>query len=107
LNVLEWLFALALVRAVFADHLIRECSIEQVLHDLLFFGTFNQVFNLVNQRVEEFIDVFLDSRVDRAAINVLECFTKLFGIVVLFLQVHQAAKDAFDLIQNIFIGLLV
>jgi hypothetical protein len=67
---------------------IRELTIEQVLHYFFFFSALSQLFNSVNQHDEEFVDVFLNSRVNRSSVNIFECLTELFRVVVLLFQLH-------------------
>ena len=89
------------MRTVFANNFIHECAVEQILHDLLFLCVLGKCLNFVDEWIEEFVGVFLDGRVDRASIYIFEGFTELLGVVVLLLQVHEASKDALDLVENV------
>jgi len=102
LDVLEWFFALALVWTVFADDFVDECSVEQIFHDLFLLRVLGERLDFVNERVEEFVGVFLDCWVNRASVNVFECLHELLWVVVLLLEVHEAAENALDLIEHVF-----
>jgi hypothetical protein len=51
--------------------------------------------------MEKLIYVLLDPRIDRTSVNIFEGQTELFGIVVLFFELHESAKNSFDLVQRV------
>jgi hypothetical protein len=85
LNRHKHLFTLRGVRATVTNQLICKYAVEQIFHHRLLFGAFGQIFNPVNQHVKEFIDILLDSWVNRAPIKIFQGVAELFRIVVLFL----------------------
>ena len=89
------------MRTSFADELICEDSIEQVLHYFLFFGAFDKVFNPVDEHIEELIDISLNHRVYRLSIYVLKRKAELLGVEVLLLDFLKCAKDSLDLVQDV------
>ena len=76
------------MRTTLADELVCVDSVEEVLHDLLLFRSLNKVLDPVDQHVEEFIDVFLDHRVNWRSVDVFKRHAKLFGVEILLFVLH-------------------
>jgi len=83
------------------DKLISKNTVKQVFHYLLFFCAFCKILNSVNQHMEKFVDVLLHPWVDRAAINVLEGFAEVLGVIILLLELHKRTKYFLYLVKTI------
>ncbi len=93
------------MRAAFADELVGEDALEQILDHLVLFLALDQVFHSVHRHVKELVHVFLDHRIDWAAVNVLESRAEVLRVEILSLNFHEPTKDHFELVQYIlFIG---
>jgi len=95
------LLSLTVMGAPFADELICEDTIEQVLHYFLFFGAFDQVLDPVDEHIEELVDISLNHRVNRLSIDVLKRKAELLRVEVLLLDFLKCAKDSLDLVEDI------
>lgn len=91
------------MRTVFADELVGQHTLEEVVDCLLLNSAFDQTFNSIHKHVEELINIFLHIWINRLAIEVFKRLTELLWVKVLFLNFHQATKYAFNLIKNIFV----
>lgn len=88
---------------VFANKFICKYTLEQIVHNFFLNCSFNEAFNSIHKHVKEFVYILLYIRINWASINIFKSLAKFLWIEILLLNFHQASKDAFNLIENIFI----
>lgn len=92
------------MRTILTNELISKHTLEQVRHLFLLRSAFNEALNTIHEHIEEFVNVLLNIQINGTSIIILESSAEFLGIEVLLLYLHEAAKNAFDLMKHIFLG---
>lgn len=93
--------------APFTNNLVRKYSTEEIFDYIFIASGLNLIFESVKENIGELIDIHLFENVGWLTLVVFECMTELSRNIVFGVAFQQGIKHFFDLVQYIFLTLLL